>query len=59
MIDTLKVQYQPISSNEKFVSISSIVDEKENGDETSSEDLNVGTSAVNDALKEMENNSKD
>lgn len=59
MTDILEVQDQPASSDEKSVSVPSAVDEKVEGDETPSEELDVGASAVDDALNEMASNSED
>ncbi|RVW96273.1 Elongation factor Ts [Vitis vinifera] len=57
--EILEVQDQPASSDEKSVSVPSAVGEKVEGDETPSEELDVGASAVDDALNEMASNSED
>lgn len=50
--DTPEVQDKPASSDEKLASVTSVVDEKVEDDETPSEVLELGTSTIDDALNE-------
>ena len=57
--DILEVQDQSTTNDEKSVSVPSTVDENVEGDETPSEELDVGASTIDDALNEMAKNSED
>ena len=57
--DILEVQDRSTTNDEKSVSVPSTVDENVEGDETPSEELDVGASTIDDALNEMAKNSED
>ena len=57
--DILEVQDQSTTNDEKSVSVPSTVDENVEGDETPSEELDVGASTIDDALNETAKNSED
>ena len=57
--DILEVQDRSTTNDEKSVSVPSAVDENVEGDETPSEELDVGASTIDDALNETAKNSED
>ena len=57
--DILEVQDRSTTNDEKSVSVPSTVDENVEGDETPSEELDVGASTIDDALNETAKNSED